>query len=193
MTKEIYYTALEIYDSETGDEFSWEKYIEWSKLTHLTELVSLDGMLNGLAFKPDFDSKEDWNYIVTDENIATVFFNSREYVLDKVKDLENFNFLAVIKEPNKQKAELETEFDFVGYDLIEKDGDISALTNCGGFDETFLPTDLNEFGLISDYEKAKKIQTDLPINNPAEHHADCYLYEVWRHKNIGRKTAYNNV
>ena len=54
MTNDIYYTALEIYDSQTGDEFSWEKYIEWSKLTHLRELVSLDGMLNGLAFKPNF-------------------------------------------------------------------------------------------------------------------------------------------
>ena len=29
----------------------------------------------------------------------------------------------------------------VGYDLIEKGGNISALTNCGGFDESFLPKD----------------------------------------------------
>ncbi|MEL7118200.1 MAG: hypothetical protein AAFO07_02130 [Bacteroidota bacterium] len=33
-------------------------------------------------------------------------------------------------------------------------------------------------------DKAKKIQTDLRINNPEEHHADCYLFEVWRHKKI---------
>ena len=103
--------------------------------------------------------------------------------------LKHYNFLAIIKEPKKEKAELETDFEFVGYDLIEKEGDISALTNCGGFDETFLPTELNEYGLISDFDKAKKIQTELPINNPAEHHANCYLYEVWRHKKIGRKTA----
>ncbi|WP_291870424.1 hypothetical protein [Maribacter sp.] len=189
MTDEIYYTALEIYDSQTGDEFSWEKYIKWSKLTQLKELVSLDGLLNGLAFKPDFDSKDDWNYIVTDGEMITLFFNSIDYVLGKVKGLNYFNLLAVIKEPNKEKAELETDFEFVGYDLIERGGDISALTNCGGFDETFLPTDLNEYGLISDIDKAKKIQMELPINNPAEHHADCYLYEVWRHKKIGRKTA----
>jgi len=189
MTNDIYYTALEVYDSQTGDEFSWEKYIEWSKLTHLRELVSLDGMLNGLAFEPDFDSKYDWNYIVTDGEMVTLFFNSMDYVLEKVKGLKHFNLLAVIKEPRKEKAELEKDFEFVGYDLTEKDGTISALTNCGGFDETFLPSDLNEFGLISDYDKAMKIQTELPINNPAEHHADCYLYEVWRHKKIGRKTA----
>ncbi len=187
MKPEIYYTALDTYDSDYGEEFSWGKYIEWSKLTHLKELVSLDGMLNGLSFKPDFDSKTDWNYIITDGEMVTLFFNSIDYVLEKVKDLKYFNLLAVIKEPEKEKAKLEIDFEFVGYDLIEKEGDISALTNCGGFDETFSPTDLNEFGLISDYNKAKRVQTELPINNPAEHHADCYLYEVWRHKSIGRK------
>jgi len=187
MKPEIYYTALDIYDSDYGEEFSWEKYIEWSKLTHLTELVSLDGMLNGLSFKPDFDSKTDWNYIITDGEMVTLFFNSIDYVLEKVKDLEYFNLLAVIKEPKKEKAELNADFEFIGYDLIEKEGDISALTNCGGFDETFSPTDLNQYGLISDFEKAKNIQTELPKNNPEEHHADCYLYEVWRHKTIGRK------
>ncbi len=187
MTNEIYYTALEICDSETGDEFSWEKYVEWSKLTQLKELVSLDGLLNGLAFEPDFDSEKDWNYIVTDQNMVTIFFNSKKYVLEKVKDLKHFNFLAVVKNPSKEKVELEADFEFVGYDLIEKGGDISALTNCGGFYETFSPTDLNELGLISEYDKAKKIQSELLINNPAEHHADCYLYEVWRHKKIGRK------
>ncbi len=189
MTNDIYYTALEIYDSETRDEFGWKKYIQWSKLTHLRELVSLDGMLNGLVFEPDFDSKYDWNYIVTDGEMITLFFNSIDYVLEKVKGLKYYNLLAVIKEPKKEKAALETDFEFVGYDLIEKEGDISALTNCGGFDETFSPSDLNEYGLISDFDKAKKIQTELPLNNPAEHHARCFLYEVWRHKTIGRKNA----
>lgn len=57
--KDSYYTALEIYDSQTEDKFSWKNYIEWSKLTHLRELVSLDKTLNGLAFKSGFDSKYD--------------------------------------------------------------------------------------------------------------------------------------
>ena len=76
MKNHIYYTALEIFDSETNDDFSWEKYLEWSKLTHLRELVSLDGMLNGLLVKPDYDSKYDWNYIVTDGEMITLFFKS---------------------------------------------------------------------------------------------------------------------
>ena len=191
MTKKIWYTAREIFDSDYKIKFSWDKYIKWSKLTHLTELVSLDGILNGLAFEPDFDSEEDWKYIVTEEQMITQFFNSMDYVLEKTKDLEYFNLLAVIKEPNEAKKDLSTDFDFIGYDLIETDGDVSALTNCGGFDESFLPSDLNTFGLIHKWAKAKKVKEDLKANNPEEHHADCHLYEVWRHKTIGRKSNKN--
>jgi hypothetical protein len=61
------------------------------------------------------------------------------------------------------------------------------LTNCGGFDETFLPEDLNSYGLISDYEEAISIQKNLLLNNPLEDHADCALFEVWRHQSMGRK------
>lgn len=158
-------------------------------MTQLKEVVSLDGILNGLAFEPVFDSKYDWNFIVTDGEMITPFFNAMDYVPEKVKGLKYFNLLAVLKEPVKEKADLETDFESVGYDLTEKNGGISALTNCGGFDETFSPTDLNEYGLISDFDKATQIQKELPINNLTEQHADCYVYEVWRHKTIGKKTA----
>lgn len=187
MTNEIWYTAREIFDAESGVDFSWDKYIKWSKLTHLTELVSLDGILNGLAFEPDLTSAEDWKYFVTKEKMITQFFNSLEYVLEKTKDRAYYNLLAVIREPDEAKTDLSTNFDFIGYDLTERGGNVSALTNCGGFDESFLPSDLNKFGLIDEWAKAKKIQKDLRINNPKEPHADCYLYEVWRHKTIGRK------
>lgn len=188
MKPDIYYTALKTYDSSDEDGFSWKEYIAWSELVHLKELVSLDGILNRLSFTPDLDSVEEWNHIITDEGMVMFFFNSLDYVLSKVKDLEFFNLLAIIKEPKSEKADLSKEYDFIGYDLIEIGGDVSALTNCGGFDETFLPIDLNAYGLISEYDKAKKIVKELPINNPDEQHTDCYLYEVWRHKIIGRKT-----
>lgn len=190
MTKPIWYTARATYDPDHKMEFGWEEYKEWSKLVHLSELVSLDGMLNGLVFEPDFDSGEEWEYIVTEGVYSTQFFNSMDYILEKTKSIKYFNLLAVIKEPdesNEERTNQLIDFEFIGYDLIEREGDISALTNCGGFDESFLPSDLNEFGLVSDFEKVKKIQEHLRINNPEEHHADCFLYEVWRHKVVGRK------
>lgn len=188
MKPDIYYTALNTYDSDNKDGFSWKEYIELSELFHVKELVSLDGILNRLAFIPDLDASEEWQYIISDTGMVMFYFKALEYVLNKVEHLKFFNLLAIIKEPAKEKANLNTAFDFIGYDLIEIGGDTSALTNCGGFDETFLPNDLNTYGLISEYSTAKRIQKELPINNPEEPHTECYLYEVWRHKIIGRKT-----
>lgn len=37
------------------DGLSWVKYIEWSKLTHLNEVVTLDGMLNEDLIEPDYN------------------------------------------------------------------------------------------------------------------------------------------
>ena len=186
---EIWFTARSIYDRDY-DESSWEKYVEWSRLTQLEELVSLDGILNELVFEPDFET--DFEEIVFEGSQVTQFFKSIDYVNRKSNYLDYYNLLAVIWEPTKKrKNQLERDFDFIGYDLIETDGDISALTNCGGFDETFKPKEQNKYGLISDYERAREIQIELPKNNPGEHHADCYLFEVWRHRFIGRNGCFN--
>ena len=187
MKREIWYTARKTFDPDDKAECSWDKYITWSRLTHVTELVSLDGLLNGPVFEPDFDSGEDWKHIITEGRMITQFFNSLDYVLEKTKELKHFNLLAVIKEPGETKGELTQDFECIGYDLVEVGGNISALTNCGGFDESFLPSELNTYGLLSEWNKAKSIQRNLRINNPEEPHADCYLFEVWRHRTMGRK------
>lgn len=76
-------------------------------------------------------------------------------------------------------------FEFIGYDLLDKDFNISALTNCGGFDETFLPSDQNDKGLIDELEKAYDIKRRLLENNPEETHADTNVIAIWRHKTLG--------
>jgi hypothetical protein len=189
VNKEIWYTARRTFDADNQEDFGWQQYIEWSRLYQVKELVSLDGILNHLLFEPNFNAEDEFKHIVIeDENTVTAFFNSLEYVIEKAKETDYFNLLAVVKEPNETKAvQLENDFDFMGYDLIETTGDISALTNCGGFDETFLPEALNEYGLISNFNSAVDIQKNLKINNPMEAHADCDLFEVWRHKSIGVK------
>lgn len=188
MSNIIWYTARNTYDSENKEDFSWEKYIAWSKLTQLTELVSLDGMLNELSFEPNLQSEEDWKYIVTDGDYVTDLFSSDKYVLEHVTNQKYFNFLAVIKDPTEDSgAKINDEFEFVGYELLDEDYGVSALTNCGGFDETFKSGELNNYGLISGLQRAIEVKKDLVKNNPEEHHADCNLFGVWRHKSIGRK------
>lgn len=69
-------------------------------------------------------------------------------------------------------------FEFCGFDLADEW--VSALTNCqGGFDQAFSYKDLNEFGIISDYAKAKSIQKKL-YDEYDDEHADCMLFAVFR-------------
>src|SRR5688572_9286738 len=98
---DYWYTATETYDKDYEDGSSWTKYIEFSKLTHLTELVSLDGMLNGLIFEPDRGENGDWDFIIIDELYETGLFNSLDYVIKKVKGKGRFNLLTVVKKPTE--------------------------------------------------------------------------------------------
>lgn len=180
-----WYTAIETFDNSDGP--SWSKYIELSKLVHLTELVSLDQMLNGLMFEPDRGEKGDWNFIIMDDHYYTGMFNSLDYVIEKVKNKKQYNLLSVVKEPNEKcESTRIQDFEFVGYELLDKDYSTSALSNCGGFDETFLPNDLNHYGLIDTFDKAYDIRNRLFNNNQKDFHADCNIFGLWRHKKLGR-------
>ena len=186
----FWYTALNTYDKFFNDEgMSWDQYLDWSKLKHLTELVSLDGMLNERLVEPDYKNADDWNFIVVDckNNYETGFYTTVDYVLKRKKGKEPFNFLTVVVEPNDDCKNIDlNDYDFMGYELLDKEYGNSALTNCGGFDETFLSSDINNVGLIDNYDKAFDIKRRLLENNPQEHHADTNVIAVWRHKIIGR-------
>ena len=168
---------------------SWDNYIEWKKLYHLTELVSLDSGLNEDLVEMDFDNLDinDWQFIVIDGSFSTGFYTTVKFVSRNIKAENTFNFLAVVKEPREECEAITIDgFEFVGYELLDKDYSHSALSNCGGFDETFSPNELNQFGLLSDFEKAYDVKKRLLENNSEEHHADCNVIAVWRHKAIGR-------
>lgn len=189
------YAATEIFDNtcDSGS-LSWKEYVEWSRLYQLVELVSLDSMLNASLVDPDLGGEEDWSYVHTYGQYVTGFYTSFDFVFSKLKQEGRFNLLAVVVEPNQDCAVVVIDgYEFVGYDLLDKSFGVSALTNCGGFDETFLPSDLNKYGLVSDFLTACDIKKRLPENNPAEYHANTYLIAVWRHKEIGRKHNYTNV
>lgn len=200
------YTALERFDKtcEGGEwpdfivnssrERSWKSFIEWSKLYHLTELVSLDRMLNEDLVDPDYESAEDWNYIDTTSaeagNWITGFYTSPDYVAKRPKALAKgvYNLLAIVIEPNQECKDFIVDgFEFVGYEVLDEAFSISVLTNCGGvYDDVFLPMDLNDKGLINDFSKACDIQKRLSEKHPAcDHAANAQVIAVWRHKTIG--------
>ena len=181
------YTARKTYDKSNNEGNAWGKYIDWSRLFHIKELVSLDYILNSVIFEPDRSSELDFSHVILDELYETGFFTPLDFVLKNIKHETKFNLLAGIIKPTKDCNNITLEnFEFVGYDLLDKSYDISALTNCGGFDETFLPSELNQFGLIDNFTKAVDINAKLFENNPEEYHADTNIIAVWRHKTIGR-------
>jgi hypothetical protein len=183
----VYYIATAKFSPATqrthqGHDLNWQGYIAWSKLTHLKEVITLDGILGEEVVERN--NELDADFLVWEDYMPNVYTDFN-YLLSKlqVEDSSSYNLLAVIKEPNSYCEIINLEgFEFIGYDLLDVYGGISALTNCGGFDNTFLPQDLNEYGLISTYEKAYTIKEALIKNNPDEHHANCYVWAIWRIK-----------
>ena len=71
-------------------------------------------------------------------------------------------------------------FTFCGYDLVDADTSISAITDCGG-DFTSISYDkLTEFGLLPTYKDAVLTQLALVEEAPDEPHAYCMICEIWR-------------
>jgi len=195
------YTARATFDRTTFDkggkscdsgkcsnDRSWNSYIEWSKLPHLSETISLDGMLNEMLVEPDYDDGDDWNYIhCGDGGWQTHFFTTVDYVLKRMKPQDKFNLLTVVIEPERACKDISIDgYEFVGYDLLDKEYGTSPLTNCRGLNEVSLPSDLNDKGLIDDFVKAYDIKKRILENNPKVHHAATNVIAVWRHKVIGR-------
>jgi hypothetical protein len=182
---EVSYTATEKFTPTSrrtyqGRDMPWQGYIAWSKLTHVKEIVTLDGILGKRVVKRD--NELDADFLVWGDYIPDLY-NNLPYLLSKLQALDpsGYNLLAVIKEPAAPCETTPLEgFDFIGYDLLDAYGGISALTNCGGFSNTFLPQDLNQYGLISAYDMARTTKKNLLMNNPDEHHANCNVWAIWR-------------
>jgi hypothetical protein len=76
--------------------------------------------------------------------------------------------------------------------LVEAEGGtgISALVNCGGFDQSFSGAELSECGLLTDYARATAVQQSLLTEYPDESHADCDLWAIWQLlRDDGRTTS----
>lgn len=179
MKKAIWYAAR----SACQDVFGSEE-----KFSHIKEVLSLDGLISKSLVTIDRKSMTYWNENVTYGNFQTDFFFSLEYVIENTKGMHPFNLYAVIHEPNEERTDvLNFEFDFVGYELLDKPAfHISLLTNCWPMFDEIHPKDLNRNGILDNYTIARTVQRSLKQNRPNESHTDCDLFEVWRHKTIGR-------
>ena len=173
----IWYKATETFSSQDGEK--WTKYKSWVKLPQLSELVSLDNSLCTSVLETL--NEEDWQHNVHLDYCCD-YFHDLEYLLKRIPNTNSVNILATIREPTDGviKEFNDSRFVFCGFDLLDETTAVSALTNCGGFPESFANSELTQLGLLSRFERAREVQDALLQNNPNEPHADCTLWALWR-------------
>jgi hypothetical protein len=171
------FIATERFDKTDGEK--WRKYFEWARIPALKEVVSLDCLLCVHLVKHFTD--EDWNHIVN-ADFRLDYFYHLDYLLNRVSGKPRRNVLGLYRNPEVHItiAPAPGDFSFIGYDLIEEQTQISALTNCGGFPDVFSNEELNSCGLISPFERANEVKKMLAEKHPDEHHARCEMYAIWR-------------
>ena len=162
-----------------GNAEAWRKYIDWSGLVHLDEVVSLDPMLCPTVLPEIRD--EYWPHIVN-EDFMLNFFVDLEFLLKRIRELSGRNLLCVYRNPESAPPPYEgsVKFELLGYDLVDVKGGASALTNCGGFPDVFENSELSSKGLLTSHERALQVQAELRTKHPEEHHADCHVWAISR-------------
>lgn len=66
--------------------------------------------------------------------------------------------------------------------MIDEQTQISALTNCGGFPDVFGNEELNQFGILDDFDRALYVRRSLAERHRGESHTRCEMYALWRLK-----------
>ncbi len=171
-----WFIATERFGPHDGEK--WQKYIGWSGLSQLTELVSLDSLLCPSVLTELKD--EYWPHIVNEDSCLN-FFVDLDFLKHEIEGIGGFNLLCVFRNPPQELSKQAPEgFEFLGYDLVDKGNEVSALTNCEGFPDVFANSELSSLGLLTDYQRAKEVQRKLSATHPEEFHADCNLWAVFR-------------
>jgi hypothetical protein len=172
-----WFIATEPFGPTDGER--WRKYIEWSELKQLTELVSLDSMLCPEVLDETRDDY--WPHIVN-EDYMNHYFTDLDFLKQEVAAFRNINLLCVLRNPSTHFRQSPVDgFDFVGYDLVEAQTGISALTNCGGFPDVFANSELSCCGLLTEFARAAEVKWKLRFLHPEEPHANCDLWTVFRY------------
>src|SRR4051812_38883206 len=95
----------------------WRKYIKWSGLTQLIEVVSLDSMLCPRLLEEVRDDY--WPHIVN-QDYMLCYFLDLEFLKREITEFEQLNLLCVIRNPTFHLEHSPVDgFDFVGYDVVE--------------------------------------------------------------------------
>jgi len=172
-----WFIATEPFSARDGAK--WQKYIEWSGLTQLVELLSLDPTLCPPILADVKD--EYWPHIVNQDFMLT-FFLDADFLRLKMANIHPKNLLCVFRNPPEPPIPPAGQFDFAGYDLVDVQHSASALTNCRGFPDVFSNTELSTVGLLPDFDRAIEVRKLLRQRYPDDPHAQCHLWAIFRER-----------
>jgi hypothetical protein len=174
-----WYAAVEAFGPKSGD--VWDSYVKQSGLKQLIEVITLDGILCNDIIREL--TPEDWKHNVS-EDYVFFYFRDLDYLLKRLGDYDGVNILAIVRNPDEEcrTQSFDERFVFQGYDLIDVQGGISALTNCGGFEKAFDNDELSNIGLFSTLKRAGEVQKLLCKNYPDNPHANCNIWAIWKMK-----------
>src|SRR6266481_3149274 len=88
------YIVTERFDPSVGER--WHRYVAWSTLSQLSEVVSLDSSLCPPILREVRD--DDWPHIVN-EDFMTSYFTDLGYLLGRCGDIGGRNLLCVFRNP----------------------------------------------------------------------------------------------
>ena len=177
-TAPIWYLAVSCFDEAEGQK--WQDYVRWAGLAHLRELITLDPSLCRRVVSELSD--EDWLHNVHEDNMQE-FFLDLDYLLARTSQFRRIHIFAVQREPSKENRSFlaESDFAFVGYDILDREGAFSLLTNCGPFPLACDKTELSEVGLVVDFYRAEQVRRKLfQYYSANEHVPECVIWAVWK-------------
>ena len=178
---DLIFVANRRFDPSRGEE--WTRYIAWSGLTQLTELVTLDTMLCPVV--PDELTAADWEHNVH-EDYRVFWFRSLEYLRARIAGTDGLNLLAVQGNPTRATLRRTPDgFDFAGFDVLDVHADVSALVNLGGAHDVFAASELSPLGLLDDLDRAREVRDTLRLRRPGESHSECDVWAIWRGRGEG--------
>jgi len=170
------YTLRERFTPESAER--WDGYLVFSGFKHIAELVTLDSIMCPEVITDLLD--EDWNHNVH-EDFRLQLFRDPKYLMGRQSlDRSRHQLLAVFELPNGSEG-VPPGFTRCGFDIMDSYFGNSTLTNCGPIPEAFDPSNVNEFGLLSDCEMAIAVRDRMRRLQPDDpHFGNCQVWGIAR-------------
>ncbi|MEA5466219.1 hypothetical protein [Leptothoe sp. PORK10 BA2] len=155
----------------------WQSYIKFSGFVHITEVVTLDSILCPDLIDHLID--EDWSHNIQ-ADYRTTWFTDLAYLRQRISPTDQNQLLAILEQPTHIHKVL-PGFNFCGFDILDDYDSNSLLTNFDPFSGIFSPSDVNQFGLLSDPEHANAIAAQLRSSLPDDPHCcNCRVWQIAR-------------